>query len=112
MVKHRGANSIDSGDFASEVQGLAATSEWPLDRMPPMPLEKGLAMVISANNEMSICYGVMDMSLHRQHVLAAYESDRRWRADQSRLDTEVANRFGILATGWAKLASAFLAPAL
>ena len=49
------------------------------------------------------------MLLYRHHVLVAYESDRRWRADRSRLDTEAANRFGIWATGWAKLASAFRA---
>ena len=107
MAVDRRSTEFKRGNVIEKAHGIAANSEWPLDRMPSMPLDKGLAMVRSATMEMTFYQGTIDQALDRQHVLAAYESARKWEAEQSRLNTEAAKRFRIRAAGWAKLRSAF-----
>ena len=92
----------DQGDTASDY-GLGAASPWPFDRMPPMPLEKGLAMVRSASTELYVLSGTVDQSIQRQHITAVYEAHRKWKTEQSRLATEAADRFWVRAKGLAAL---------
>ena len=96
----------DQGETASDY-GLGAASPWPFDKMPPMPLEKGLAMVRSAIRELYFLDGAGDQAIIRQHVTAAYEAHRKWRAEQSRLKTESSHQFQVRALGLAALGSAF-----
>lgn len=107
MAKNRNKPNVDHGETPYQADGLAADSDWPIDMMPPMPFQKGLAMAVSSTTELYVHQGRLDQSLFRQHMLAVYESDRKWQAEQSRLKTEAAHRFRIRAAGWASLASAF-----
>ncbi len=87
-------------------RAFACDAEWPIDDMPPMSLEKGLAMVGWAGQELSIRYGVIDEALDRQHIAAAYAANSKYETQQSTLKTEAAQRFWIFARGWAVLISA------
>jgi hypothetical protein len=95
----------DEDDPASD-HGLGAASPWPFDKMPPMPLEKGLAMVRSASRELYFPGGTVDPAIDRQHITAAYEAHRKWKSEQSRLAAEAADRFWVRAKGWAALIAA------
>ena len=71
-----------------------------------MPLEKGLAMVRSAFTELYVSGGMVDQSILRQHITAAYEARRKWQIEQSWLKNEAAQRFRTRANGWKALLGA------
>ena len=64
-------------------------------------------MVRVASRELRYLHGKVKPSLDIQHVLAVQAAAIKWNAEQSRLQTEKAHRFGIRAKGWAALGSAF-----
>ena len=82
-------------------------AEWPIDKMPAMPLSTGMRMVRVAFRELRYLHGKVNPSLLRQHVLAVRAAANKWEAEQSRLATEKANRFFTIAKGLAALGSAF-----
>ena len=45
-------------------------------------------------------------TLDRQHALAVQEAHNKWQLQQSRLRNEAANRFFVIAKGWAMLLAA------
>lgn len=95
-------------DDAPDGRAFAAGSEWPISEVPPMPLRRGMVMVRLASREL-LSRG---MELHeiqtldRQHALAVQEAHNKWQLQQSRLRNEAANRFFVIAKGWAMLLAA------
>ena len=82
-------------------------AEWSTDNIPAMPLWRGMAAASVASRENEFLYGIVNPSLDRQHRFVMLESANKWEAEQSRLATEKAHRFGIRAKGWAALIGAF-----
>ena len=85
----------------------APDSEWPINDMPAMPLQTGIAMVRMAAREMSVSRGGLDTASLIRRRLAAQEADNKWQIQKSVLKTEAANRFWLWAKGVAVLVSAF-----
>ena len=93
--------------MTTPTHNLDANSERPIDEMPAMPLEKGMAMALMAIEEEYYVWASVDLTFIRRQFFAAQEADNKWQKLQSERDTEKANRFWIRARGWARLAAAF-----
>ena len=65
-------------------------------------------MVLSASRELSFRGMELEriQALDRQHSLAVQEAHNRWEIQQSRLRNEAAERFFLIAKGWAMLLAA------
>lgn len=100
------ASESEGSSIAYKQQGLRADSEWPIDEMPAMPLDTGIAIVRVAAREASVSRGDLDTAILMQHRLAVQEADNKWQIQQSALKTEAANRFRTRAKGWAALITA------